>query len=318
MAIVMCLESGEGSRKMSDHKIAFVIATKDRPAELKRMLKSIESQSIDLDHIVMAIVIVDGGEKQVKNVAEENASLNIKYIRSLPPSAARQRNVGIQALGPEITLIGFLDDDVVLEYDAIKKMMDFWEEAPADLAGASFNMINHPSIFASWLKFQALPKNLGLYSKQKGRVLSSGFHTVIGFVKKDIDVQWLPTTAAIWRRGIFDNFKFDEWFKGYSYLEDLDFSYRVGKRNKFVVIADAQYYHFYNSGVTGGLYRFGITEIKNRLYFVRKYPELSISKCYLSLFIRMIMNLFLGFSKRNHIYFQRLMGNIVGLIKEIF
>lgn len=317
MVIVMYLESGEGSRKMFDNKIAFVIATKDRPAELKRMLKSIESQSINHDQIVIVIVIVDGGEKQVKKVTEEFASLNIKYIRCLPPSAARQRNVGTQALGTEITLIGFLDDDVVLEKDALKKMMEFWEKAPADLAGASFNMINHPSIFASWLKFQALPKNLGFYSKQKGKVLSSGFHTMIGFAKKNIYVQWLPTTAAVWRKEIFDNYKFDEWFEGYSYLEDLDFSYRVGKKNRFAVVSDAQYYHFYNSEVTGGLYRFGITEIKNRLYFVRKHPELSFFKCYLSLFIRMIMNLFLGFSKRNHIYFQRLLGNVAGLIKDI-
>jgi hypothetical protein len=33
----------------------------------------------------------------------------------------------------------------------------------------------------------------------------------------------LPSGASVWRREIFDKFSFEEFFEGYSYLEDLDF-----------------------------------------------------------------------------------------------
>jgi GT2 family glycosyltransferase len=289
--------------------IAFVVATKDRPVELRNMLKSLEVQSYKPDQVI----IVDGSAEPIENVLKEFPTLSINYIRCIPPSAARQRNMGIKAVNPEIILIGFLDDDTVLEADSLEKMMEFWENASDNVGGVAFNMVNHPPLYASWLKSLPLTEKLGLYSKDKGKVLPSGFHTMIGFVSDTIFVQWLPTTATVWHRKILEKFQFDEWFEGYSYLEDLDFSYKVNKDYRLAVVADARYYHYPASSGRDSGYIFGKREVANRLYFVKKNKNLSLSRCYLALLIRMFMSISLFVKERKIGYLQRVWGNIVGL-----
>jgi GT2 family glycosyltransferase len=295
------------------HKIALVVATKDRPLELRNMLKSLDSQSCKPDQII----IVDGSAQLVKNVVQEFSHLPIDYVRCLPPSAARQRNVGIRAVAPNITLVGFLDDDAVLEPDALIAIMNYFESAEDNVGGVAFNMVNHPPLYASRLKKLKIVERLGLYSKDKGLVLPSGFHTMIGYISDNIFVQWLPTGATVWQKKIFDQFKFDEWFSGYSYLEDLDFSYQVGKEYRLVVVANAKYYHFPASSGRGNSYIFGKREVVNRIYFNYKHTELSLPKCYMGIFVRMGLSLMLAVKKRSTVHLYRAFGNIAGLIQSV-
>ena len=295
------------------NKIALVIATKDRPQELRRLLRSLESQSYFPDQVV----IVDGSAQSVEGALEEFSSLHIDYLRCLPPSAAKQRNDGIKAVHPEMTLIGFLDDDTVLESKALEAMMDFWERAAEDVGGAAFNIVNRPQLYASWLKSLPLTEKLGLYSKNGGKVLPSGFHTMIGYVPETTFVQWLPTTATVWRKGIFDEFQFDEWFKGYSYLEDLDFSYRVGKKYRLAVVSDGKYYHHPALVGRENNFIFGKKEVLNRIYFVKKNPELSLFKCYVGLIIRIFITFIFFLKERKFGYFERLGGNFFAFFTGI-
>jgi GT2 family glycosyltransferase len=298
---------------ISQDKIVFIVATKDRPLELRRMLRSIEIQS----HQPYEIIIVDGGYKLSGEIIDEFSGLRIKYLKFKPASATKQRNFGIKMVNPEITFIGFLDDDVVLEKDSIKKMMSFWEEASENIGGAAFNMVNHPQLYAKNIKSLPIVEKLGLYSNLRGVVLPSGFHTMIGYVPETIFVQWLSTCAVVWRRKIFEEFHFDEWFSGYSYLEDLDFSYRVGKKYRLAVVAAARYYHYPASPGRINEYIFGRREVANRIYFVRKNRELSFLKCYFALTIRMFLNIALAIQKRKVDYLKRFGGNITELMKLI-
>jgi GT2 family glycosyltransferase len=291
-------------------EIAFVIATKDRPMELRRALKSLELQSC-LPH---QVIVVDGGEQGVNVVTLEYPTLNITYLRCQPPSAVKQRNLGIEKANPEVGLIGFLDDDVELEKHALERICHFWETASDNVAGAAFNMGNHPPLYASRLKSLLLTERLGIYSKAQGVVLPSGFQTMIGNISKNSYVKWLPTGAVTWRKNVLDEYQYDEWFSGYSYLEDLDFSYRVGKKHRLAVVADARYYHYPSSNGRDTDCFFGMREVSNRVYFVKKYSELSLSKCYLALLIRMLLSVIQALSERRLSYLKRAWGNIVGLL----
>jgi len=295
------------------NKIAFVVATKDRPSELRRLLKNLETQSYKPDQIV----IVEGSESPAEDPKKEFSTLKLDYLHSTPPSAARQRNVGIEMVSPDITLIGFLDDDVELEPDAIEIMMRYWENAPEQIAGTALNMVNHPQLYASRLKALKLTEKFGFYSKKRGEVPASGFQTMIGNVSETINTRWLPTTAVIWHRRVFDEFRFDEWFSGYSYLEDLDFSYRVGRKNQLAVVADAKYFHYPALNGRGDDYSFGKREVVNRIYFVKKNEELSLFKCYMGLIIRMFISLTLSVREKQTSYLRRVRGNIGGLIISI-
>lgn len=299
---------------MFSNKIAFVVATKDRPEELHHMLRSLDRQT----HRPDQIVIIDGGTLSVKAVLKDFPELNLIYKTFFPPSAAKQRNFGLREVSPDITLVGFLDDDVELDVNAIEKLLLFWEDAPHRVAGVAMNMGNHPDLLASSLKYLPFTEWLGLYSQTKGDVLPSGFQTMIGKVKKNIYVNWLPTGAVVWRKKIFEDYQFDEWFRDYSYLEDLDFSYRVGKKFRFMVLEEAKYYHFPAGDGRGNDFRFGFKEVDNRLYLVKKYREFSLLKCYLALFVRMMMNLGLFFREQKLHYFQRALGNAGGLMSSLF
>lgn len=296
------------------NKIAFVVATKDRPEKLRQMLRSLDRQSRRPDQII----IIDGGTQPVKEVLGDFPDLNMMCLTFFPPSATKQRNFGLTEIGPEITLIGFLDDDVELDVHAIEKLLLFWKDAPHQVAGVALNMMNHPGLFASSLKYLPLAERLGLYSQNKGDVLPSAFQTMIGKVKDNIYVKWLPTGAVVWRKKIFEDYQFDEWFRDYSYLEDLDFSYCVGKKFRLMVLGEAEYYHYPAMDGRGSDYRFGFREVENRLYLVKKYREFSLLKCYLALFVRMMMNLGLFFREQKLHYFQRALGNAGGLMSSVF
>lgn len=291
----------------------FIVATKDRPDDLRRMLRSLADQLVLPD----GVIIVDGSDEPVEAVVAEFAAvLPLNYIRHRPPSASAQRNAGIAALPPEADLAGFLDDDAALERGALERMMAFWETAPADLGGCAFNMINHPAMQAGLLKRTRMAEVLGLYSPTPGVVMPSGWQTMIGEVSRTTFVDWLPSTAVIWRAEILKTCHFDEFFTGYSYLEDLDFSFTIRRRWRLAVVADARYYHYPSPIRHARQYGFGKTEVRNRLYFVAQHG-LSYPKCWLGLVLRMSMSLCSGAARLDRGALSRVFGNCAGMAAEL-
>jgi hypothetical protein len=213
----------------------------------------------------------------------------------------------------EIDLIGFMDDDIVLEPQALEAMYNFWLTTPPDLGGVSCNLVNHPPLFAARWKSLKFASRLALYDAQGGRVLRSGFQTLIGFVAQTQYVQWLPSTAVIYRRSVLAEHCFDEWYQGYSFLEDLDFSYAIGRKYKLAVLADARFCHYPSQIGRTDPYLFGKKEVVNRLHFVRKYGELSTASCLLALAVRASMSVMLGIAKLDGAYFRRVLGNFVAV-----
>lgn len=299
---------------MSDRriKVSYVVATKDRPGELSRLLGSLENQTRLPDEVI----VVDGGDP-VEVVCRGVRAFPVRYLRGLPPSGARQRNLGLGAAVPGSGFIGFLDDDVVLEESALEKMALFWQVAGENVGGASFNLRNHPVLALRSLKTTPFAATAGLYSGRPGAVSRAGFQTMIGHAPSTVYADWLPTTASVWKREIFKRFRFDEWFEGYSYLEDLDFSYRVGKNYRLAVVADAGYRHFPAASGRGSGYEFGTREVMNRVHFVLKHPELSLRRCRLALVARLLMTLGLAVRERELYQLQRAWGNVMGLAKVL-
>ena len=289
-----------------------MVATKDRPEELCRLWRSLCAQIRVPDEVV----IVDASVRPSPPFLPEGDLPVLRQIRAAVASATRQRNLGLDAVGPEMSLIGFLDDDAVLEVDAVEEMLRFWAMAGPDVGGAAFNMSNHPSLDWPVLKRTRLAASLGLYSGRGGAVTASGFQTMIGPIAATAWAEWLPSGASVWRREVFSKFRFDEWFDGYSYLEDLDFSYRVGRTAKLAVVAPARYLHLPAAGGRGGGYVFGMREVLNRIYFVRKNAGLSLAKCRAALSVRLLMSLALAVRERKTSYAARAFGNAVGLMRS--
>jgi GT2 family glycosyltransferase len=127
-------------------------------------------------------------------------------------------------------------------------------------------------------------------------------------------VQWLPSGASVWRRNVFEQFQFDEYFDGYSYLEDLDFSLSVSKKYRLAVLAEAGFYHFPSSSGRINWYHFGKVEVANRLYIVKKH-QLSVPHCYLGLFLRFLVTSGSCLTGAGPAILKRAAGNCAGLIR---
>jgi glycosyltransferase involved in cell wall biosynthesis len=293
-------------------KLAFVVATKDRREDLRRMLKSLSEQSFHPDQVI----IVDASSESVELITEEFCALNIKYIRHPRPSASKQRNVGITAVAPDMDLVGFLDDDIEFEPGAIEAMLAFWQQASVDVGGCAFNLKNFEPTAGAKLKQSSLAEWLGLYSRVKGAVMPSGWQTLTGTVSETTFVQWLPSCASVWRSAIFERFKFDEHFDGYSYLEDLDFSFSVGKHYRLAVLAEAGFYHYISPSGRISQYEFGKIEVANRLYIVKKH-RLSVPHCYLGLLARFLITLVSIIRQPRIPKLQRAAGNFAGLARSL-
>ncbi len=292
--------------------ISLIVATKDRPADMQKLLQSLTSQSSGPDEII----VVDASSAPVEEVIRAFPHLPVKYIRHWPPSASAQRNAGIQACNPAHSLIGFVDDDTTFEPGAFEAMREFWRHADSNLLGAAFNQCNYPDRGKARFKHSWFAESLGLYSPRPGSVSKSGWHTIIPKLQRTQFVEWLPTGAVLFRRDALISIQFDEFFESYSYLEDLDLSYSIGREGRLAVVAEAGYCHFPSAGGRISMYKFGQYEVRNRLYFVEKH-KLSRPLCYLGLIVRSTITLGAFASSARRSEFDRLRGNLNGLMRFV-
>ena len=291
------------------HKIAFVVPTKDRPVDLKKMLQSLAEQERKPDQII----IVDGSMPPIKNVVEEFEKLPIDYVAIYPPSLAKQRNAGMAILKKDITLAGYLDDDVVLEKDAIKNMLAFWNNSLSNIGGASFNIINTSPPKWTNIKFIFF-----LDSPIPGRLLKSGCTSILGHQKENISVDWLCGGATVWKKEIIDKYEYDEWFKGTGYLEDVDFSFSVKKDYLLYLVANAKLAHYSSAIKPEKHFALGKWQIYNRMYLVKKYQSrgLSVWNAWIATFGLIILHLTMGILKLDKNSLNRCRGNVVGAIMQ--
>jgi len=197
----------------------------------------------------------------------------------------------------------------VLEPQALAAIGDFWRSSPPGLGGVSCNLENQMPVFASRWKSLRLASRLALYDARGGVVLRSGFQTLLGCVAQNQEVQWLPSTAVVYHRQVLAEHRFDEWYQDYSYLEDLDFSYSISRQYKLVVLAEARFRHYPSPIGRTDPYLFGKKEVLNRLYFVRKHPELSPAACVFALGVRASISVFWGVTRLEGAHFRRVLGN---------
>ncbi|MDE2223073.1 MAG: glycosyltransferase family 2 protein [Candidatus Omnitrophica bacterium] len=292
-------------------RLACIIATKDRPFELSRLLNSIKEQDLPIHEII----IVDAGEASSFSLnakAAAECSFKIKHLKASRACLPAQRNQGLSAVAADAPWICFLDDDIVLHKGAFGAMAAFWKDAPEDIAGAVFNIMNEKRPTAGVF----LKKFFYTGSWERGIVLPSGYNTLMCPSEETRQVQWLFGGATVWRRKVFEEFLFDDWFEKTGLCEDLDFSWRVGKKFRLFVVAGAKVDH-----LTGTIARrrnvwFGISQIKNRYYFVSK-NNLSKALCWWAGLGQLLENIMLGILSFNFHYFLRAWGNFVGFLETL-
>ena len=246
-------------------KIACIVCTKDRPEDLKNLFVSFEKQTRKPDQII----IVDGSDTPIKHVLDAFPTIHFDYVTVRPPGLAKQRNVGIKNLRPEMQWIGFMDDDLVLEPDCIEKLEEFILKKP-EVKGIGLVIDNQPVSNPS-MAFH-LYHSIFMTDKEPGGIITkAAMASAIRPVKEDLRVDWLYGGATFWNTQVFKEFKFDEWFSGVGYLEDVDFSYGVSRKYPLMLASSARCNHYFHPVKKHRLVSHGAWHFVAWWYFANKY-----------------------------------------------
>jgi GT2 family glycosyltransferase len=214
-----------------------IICTKDRPDELRHCLEALVHE--DADVLVVDASTRTGGAEGADDRLPAPVGRSVVVRRSSPPLTA-QRNVGIAfARDGSYDIALFLDDDVVVEPGYVGAVLSAFA-ANSQAAGVGAVVTNEPRA-----RLITIKRFFRLWSLRPGAVLPSG-RNVVGHYDTGPwprTVEWLSGCCMSYRLNLIGDSQFDERLVGYSWGEDVDFSFRTGRRHLLVIEPTARVAH---------------------------------------------------------------------------
>lgn len=219
---------------------SLVIATMDRPDSLAEAFVSLGTQTMRPE---LVIVVDASRDNRTAELCQEWCErIPLRMIRAEAASAAQQRNQGARLISSP--LIGFMDDDVVLPPDTLAKLAQpFGNPQVGGVAGRIEGM-EHPvprKLLHAYYRIQAGYS----HPHYGGRVIGPAINLLPSFSAETaalIPAEWLNSTLVLYRRELFERERFPQ-FEGYSFLEDVHLSHRIGRTHRLYFHRDAPYLH---------------------------------------------------------------------------
>jgi GT2 family glycosyltransferase len=183
------------------------------------------------------------------------------------PGLPRQRNIGARAATG--SLVVYLDDDVVLERRYLAAIArTFEDDRTQQIGGVGGAQILEPR--DRFLRRVACRLFL-LKTHGRGVVKRSGYPDHVFSPRSTTEVEVLSGCNMAYRREVLDALSFDERLSGYALGEDVQFSYRVSRRWKLVVIPDARLDHRHAGGGRPVSNDYQAMAVFNRYLFFREH-----------------------------------------------
>lgn len=271
-------------------KSGLIICTYQRPEAIIKLLLSVREQTCYPDQIL----VIDGSlDDRTKNALQQQEFSKLEYFKVGKENRGltRQRNFGISKLRPEIEIVFFLDDDVIISSKYFEEILETYLKFPQAL-GVSGYTVNEtewkaveenymPSsgefMFDGWVRKEGsrflLRRKFGLqpdeppgYMPEFSHGYSAGFLPPSG---KTYEVEMLMGGIASYRKQIFSEFRFSPFFEGYGLYEDADFSLRVSRKGKLYVNTAAKLEHYHDEAGRPNKFRYGKMVLRNGWYVWR-------------------------------------------------
>jgi glycosyltransferase involved in cell wall biosynthesis len=221
-----------------------VIATYERADDLARLLATLARQTRGPERV---IIVDSSRDDRTRAVAESMAArLPIHYERAEIASAAEQRNQGARLV--TTPLIAFIDDDATLEPDTCGKLCaPFENDADGKIGGVAARLAGpdrpRPGRLLWWYyRIQAGFAHPTYGGKLFGPAINCYPCYTEAAEHGLIPAQWLGSTCVFYRTEDFNAEKFPA-FPGYSFMEDVHLSARIGKRRGLFFHTTARYGH---------------------------------------------------------------------------
>jgi GT2 family glycosyltransferase len=229
--------------------IAVVVATRGRPRTSRLTIDRLACQTRAPDRILAVGVTAE-------DIAElERTAVNVEAHLG-PQGSSHQRNRALDILRYECDLVAFFDDDFVAADDYFENVVDLFFRSP-DVVGATGRIIADGA------------NGPGFSFDQAEAILAADRH-----VADPAKMMW-PMAALygcnmVLRATAIGELRFDENLPLYAWQEDIDFSYRVGRRGRLVKSTAIAGVHMGEKiGRTSGR-RLGYSQIANPLYLLKK------------------------------------------------
>jgi len=217
-------------------RVSVIVPTRDRPRDLADLLLTIINQTYPpLEVIIVDDSPGDSAKQVVDSFSSKFKFINcrLKYVKGSGDGLPAARNLGVKLSNGDAIL--FLDDDTLLGRNVIGALATFLRDDPVAL-GVQPKILSSTREFSSGLKEKfenAVYKVLMLTYREENRqaVRRSGADVFAYNLTKVISAERLSGCCFCLKREVFKSLKFDENLKRWGFMEDLDFSYRVYKKN---------------------------------------------------------------------------------------
>ena len=212
---------------MLSENLSIIIPTKNRKEDLLECINSIVRQN----PLPFEIIVVDQSSNQddaeqiIKSTVNNRARLVYWYDNKIE-GLTNARNIGIKYCSGELVL--FLDDDAVLLDKCIHNLLYIFEnDAKKEIGGIGLAIVNEHGSFRA-----VASEYIFCHGPFRSFFRYSYFQRHFSHIKQKLFLSRMIGGCACYRRAIFDQFKFDENYKGYSSGEDQIFSFVVSKKFK--------------------------------------------------------------------------------------
>ena len=252
---------------LKNKDVAINCEKKNQKDNVVRLLDSIVETQTEIGQILIS----DGGKNLRQVVELYKNKLNIRCVYSPISGQVLQRNYARKFLYKNIRMVIHFDDDIIVDKDALNKMILFWNNYKSyggkHLAGASFNLTNSPIIHNSIFR-----KIFFIDTEPKGSVKRGGYAVPYCPAEHTHEVDWLLGGATAWSRELLEEFPHPiDFSTKWAVCEDLIFSFPLSQTHKMFVVQDAIVRHDETQArikFSKGLF-FGKSSVIMRYYFCR-------------------------------------------------
>jgi len=277
-------------------KFSLIICTYQRPEAIVNLLNSVQKQTLYPDEII----VVDGSLNDVtKAEISKNNYQYLSYfkVNEKDRGLTKQRNFGISKVTNTIDIVCFLDDDVILDKNYFKKLIETYTLKP-DALGVGGYITNE----VEWHKkegklkynefeLDGFVRKLGQRNvvRKRLRLLSNKPSGVMPKFSNGLSIGFLPLSGKIYpveffmggvssfKKKLLDKIKFSTYFEGYGLYEDLDFCLRASKMGHLYVNTAAKLEHHHEEAGRPDKFSYGKMVVRNGWYVWRvKYISPSI------------------------------------------
>jgi len=276
-------------------KFSLIICTYHRPKALMSLLDSVTLQTLYPNEIL----IVDGSKDQkTKETLEDINFPNLSYfkVEDHNRGLTKQRNFGISKVGANIEVVCFLDDDVILEQDYFKLLLNTYQKhteaigvggyikdvvewIPKDeLYSVQFNEYKIDGYVRKLGSRNVLRKKFNLLSQDPPGYMpkfSNGLSTAfLPPTNKTYKVEFFMGGVSSFKKELLQKLKFSEYFEGYGLYEDMDFCLRASKLGQLYVNTASKLDHYHEPDGRPNQFEYGKMVIRNGWYVWRvNYPK---------------------------------------------